>query len=89
MVRRVIGTGIGRRRPRSRCAGFDRLFSGSLAAIHSVGISAVVREMNPLYGGSGVFAAGDVRAGNVKRVASAVGEGSISISLVHRVLAEL
>jgi len=37
----------------------------------------------------GVFAVGDVRAGNVKRVASAVGEGSISISLVHRVLAEL
>jgi len=37
----------------------------------------------------GVFAVGDVRAGNVKRVASAVGEGSICISLVHRVLAEL
>jgi thioredoxin reductase (NADPH) len=37
----------------------------------------------------GVFAVGDVRAGNVKRVAAAVGEGSISISLVHRVLAEL
>ncbi|MGH9686890.1 MAG: FAD-dependent oxidoreductase [Candidatus Acidiferrales bacterium] len=37
----------------------------------------------------GVFAVGDVRAGNVKRVASAVGEGSISIHLVHRVLAEL
>jgi thioredoxin reductase (NADPH) len=37
----------------------------------------------------GVFAVGDVRAENVKRVASAVGEGSISISLVHRVLAEL
>jgi len=36
----------------------------------------------------GVFAAGDVRAGNVKRVASAVGEGSIAISFVHRVLAE-
>ncbi len=36
----------------------------------------------------GVFAVGDVRAGNVKRVASAVGEGAISISLVHRVLAE-
>ncbi|MGH9560191.1 MAG: FAD-dependent oxidoreductase [Terracidiphilus sp.] len=36
----------------------------------------------------GVFAVGDVRAGNVKRVASAVGEGSISIHLVHRVLAE-
>ncbi|MGA8764947.1 MAG: FAD-dependent oxidoreductase [Candidatus Sulfotelmatobacter sp.] len=37
----------------------------------------------------GVFAVGDVRAGNVKRVASAVGEGSICIYLVHRVLAEL
>ncbi len=37
----------------------------------------------------GVFAVGDVRAGNVKRVAGAVGEGSICISLVHRVLAEL
>ncbi|MGC2550983.1 MAG: FAD-dependent oxidoreductase [Candidatus Sulfotelmatobacter sp.] len=37
----------------------------------------------------GVFAVGDVRAGNVKRVAAAVGEGSISIYLVHRALAEL
>jgi thioredoxin reductase (NADPH) len=37
----------------------------------------------------GVFAVGDVRAGNVKRVAAAVGEGSICIYLVHRVLAEL
>jgi thioredoxin reductase (NADPH) len=37
----------------------------------------------------GVFAVGDVRANNVKRVASAVGEGAISISLVHRALAEL
>ena len=36
----------------------------------------------------GVFAVGDVRAGNVKRVTSAVGEGSIAISFVHRVLAE-
>jgi len=37
----------------------------------------------------GVFAVGDVRANNVKRVASAVGEGAISISLVHRALTEL
>ena len=36
----------------------------------------------------GVFAVGDVRCGNVKRVASAVGEGSIAISFVHRVLGE-
>jgi thioredoxin reductase (NADPH) len=34
----------------------------------------------------GVFAVGDVRCGNVKRVASAVGEGSIAISFVHQVL---
>jgi thioredoxin reductase (NADPH) len=37
----------------------------------------------------GVFAVGDVRAGSVKRVASAVGEGSASVSLVHRALGEL
>ena len=36
----------------------------------------------------GVFAVGDVRAGSVKRVAAAVGEGSTSVSMVHRVLAE-
>jgi thioredoxin reductase (NADPH) len=35
-----------------------------------------------------VFAVGDVRAGNVKRVASAVGEGAIAVHLVHRALAE-
>ena len=34
----------------------------------------------------GVFAAGDVRRGSVKRVASAVGEGAITIPLVHRYL---
>ncbi len=36
----------------------------------------------------GVFAVGDVRANSVKRVASAVGEGSICIQLVHKVLQE-
>ena len=35
----------------------------------------------------GVFAAGDVRHGSVKRVASAVGEGSIAIQLLHRYFA--
>ncbi|MGW1490389.1 FAD-dependent oxidoreductase [Streptomyces sp. NPDC002402] len=34
----------------------------------------------------GVFAAGDVRADSVKRVASAVGEGAMAVSLVHRYL---
>jgi len=37
----------------------------------------------------GVFAAGDARAGSVKRIASAVGEGSICVQFVHRVLREL
>jgi thioredoxin reductase (NADPH) len=36
----------------------------------------------------GVFAIGDVRGGNIKRVASAVGEGSIAIAFVHQVLRE-
>jgi thioredoxin reductase (NADPH) len=36
----------------------------------------------------GVFAVGDVRGGSIKRVASAVGEGSIAISFVHQVLKE-
>ena len=36
----------------------------------------------------GVFAVGDVRSGNLKRVASAVGEGSIAVALTHRVLRE-
>lgn len=36
----------------------------------------------------GVFAVGDVRSGNIKRVASAVGEGSIAVSYVHQVLQE-
>jgi thioredoxin reductase (NADPH) len=36
----------------------------------------------------GVFAAGDVRSGSIKRVASAVGEGAMAISLVHQYLAD-
>jgi thioredoxin reductase (NADPH) len=36
----------------------------------------------------GVFAAGDVRHGSIKRVASAVGEGAVAVQLVHQYLAE-
>jgi thioredoxin reductase (NADPH) len=36
----------------------------------------------------GVFAVGDVRAGSIKRVASAVGEGSMAVQFVHKVLAD-
>jgi thioredoxin reductase (NADPH) len=37
----------------------------------------------------GVFAAGDVRHGSVKRVAAAVGEGGIAIQSVHQYLGQL
>jgi thioredoxin reductase (NADPH) len=36
----------------------------------------------------GIFAAGDVRCGSIKRVAAAVGEGSMAIAFVHQVLAD-
>jgi thioredoxin reductase (NADPH) len=47
------------------------------------------RDRDPFYLESsvpGVFAAGDVRANSVKRVASAVGEGAMAVTLVHRYL---
>jgi thioredoxin reductase (NADPH) len=37
----------------------------------------------------GVFVVGDARSGSVKRVASAVGEGSVVVQLIHQVLAEV
>ena len=37
----------------------------------------------------GIFAAGDVRSGSIKRVASGVGEGSIAIQFVHRYLSNV
>jgi thioredoxin reductase (NADPH) len=37
----------------------------------------------------GIFAAGDVRHQSVKRVASAVGEGSVAVHFIHRYLANL
>jgi thioredoxin reductase (NADPH) len=37
----------------------------------------------------GVFAAGDVRYGSVKRVASGVGEGSIAVQFTHQYLSEV
>jgi thioredoxin reductase (NADPH) len=48
-------------------------------------------DRDPLYLESsipGVFVAGDVRSQSVKRVASAVGEGAMAVTLVHRYLEE-
>ena len=47
------------------------------------------RERQPYYletSVPGIFAAGDVRSQSVKRVASAVGEGAMAVTLVHRYL---
>ena len=47
------------------------------------------RDRDPYYleaSTPGVFAAGDVRANSIKRVASAVGEGAMAVTLVHRYL---
>ncbi|MGC2293860.1 MAG: hypothetical protein WA450_18060, partial [Candidatus Acidiferrales bacterium] len=47
-------------------------------------------DRNPYYletNVPGVFAAGDVRHGSVKRCASAVGEGAMAVMFVHRYLA--
>jgi thioredoxin reductase (NADPH) len=37
----------------------------------------------------GLFAAGDVRSGSIKRCAAAIGEGAMAVSLAHQRLAEL
>ena len=37
----------------------------------------------------GVFAAGDVRSGSIKRVASAVGEGAMAVRMIHQYLRSL
>jgi thioredoxin reductase (NADPH) len=48
------------------------------------------REASPLETSTpGVFAVGDVRRGSVKRVASAVGEGAMSTTYIHRYLDSL
>lgn len=52
-------------------------------------ICKTLREPYPFEASSpGIFAVGDVRAGSVKRVASAVGEGSVAVKYVHDFLAE-
>ena len=51
---------------------------------------ALERDPYPLESSlPGVFAAGDVRHGSMKRVASSVGEGAMAVSLIHRYLATL
>ena len=60
----------------------DRVGPGRRRAVRSLGRPPLPLETSL----PGVLAVGDVRHGSVKRVASAVGEGSIAIQLVHRLL---
>lgn len=77
----------------SRCAALDRsgfvLTDRSLTAEH---LAARWKEIDRLplpfeTSHPGLFAVGDVRAGSVKRVAAAVGEGSAGVRSVHEFLA--
>jgi len=66
------------------------LVTGSDAASDPGGRWPLPREPLPLETNlPGVFAAGDVRCGSVKRCAAAIGEGSMAVALVHRRLAEV
>ena len=65
------------------------LVTGADAAAASGGSWPLPREPLPLETSRpGVFAAGDVRCGSVKRCAAAIGEGSMAVALVHGRLAE-
>ena len=72
--------------PKEICC--DKGFVLTGRAVAGAGGWKLGREPYPLESSRpGVFAAGDVRGGSVKRVASAVGEGSMCVSLVHQFLA--
>ena len=69
-------------------AGYLR--TGSDVAADARASWSLAREPLPLETNRpGVFAAGDVRCGSVKRCAAAIGEGSMAVALVHRRLAEV
>lgn len=66
------------------CTGPDLLTNGARPDGWPLDRDPVALETNV----PGLFAAGDVRSGSTKRVAGAVGEGSMAVALVHRWLAE-
>jgi thioredoxin reductase (NADPH) len=79
-----LGPSIRRAPDGSVVTGADLLRDGEPPAVWPLGRPPLTLETSL----PGVFAVGDVRAGSVKRVASAVGDGSVVVSSVHRYLAE-
>ncbi|HEY3741262.1 MAG TPA: FAD-dependent oxidoreductase [Bryobacteraceae bacterium] len=67
------------------------LITGPDLLLHGAAPKSWPLDRNPYYletNVPGVFAAGDVRHGSVKRYASAVGEGAMAVTFVHRYLSE-
>jgi thioredoxin reductase (NADPH) len=65
--------------------GFQVIESGDVLSGWSLSRQPLFLETNL----PGMFAAGDVRSGSIKRCATAIGEGSMSVALVHQRLAEI
>jgi len=75
--------------PHSFAIGAAALF-GAACLVASVYVPGNAIKFAFLCGAAaGIFAAGDVRSGSIKRCSAAIGEGSMAVALVHRRLAEL
>ncbi|HSG81797.1 MAG TPA: FAD-dependent oxidoreductase [Gemmatimonadota bacterium] len=80
-----LGTAVARDPHGFILSGPDALTNGAAALYAPLGRDPFLLETNV----PGVFVAGDVRHGSVKRVASAVGEGSMAVMYVHRYLSSV
>ena len=71
-------------------AGYVRTGAAVSSAADALGEWPLSRQPLPLETNlPGLFAAGDVRSGSIKRCAAAIGEGSMAVALVHQRLAEI
>jgi thioredoxin reductase (NADPH) len=71
-------------------AGFVRTGAELSSSPYELGDWQLSRQPLPLETSlPGLFAAGDVRSGSIKRCAAAIGEGSMAVALVHQRLAEV